>query len=193
MAGEMAARLKEWRNRKSVGAAGIEEARNHGDALPNSEEARPMPSPIWKLESVWMAFACCGVALCEAADMPPLKPRVELEENVYTNTPANNGAGPMWCSGSTTLVRVGDVVYATGLETIPNEPPLNNCRWTLFRRAAEGWTRIHADTTGKTREPSPLITLGDGQVVVSANPTLAQGPTPNGGPARPELWTFATS
>lgn len=152
-----------------------------------------MPSPLWKFESVWMAFACCGVALCEAADRAPLRPRVEVEETVYTNTPANNGAGPMWCSGSTTLVRVGDVVYATGLETIPNEAPLNNCRWTLFRRAAEGWTRIHADTTGKTREPSPLITLGDGRVVVSANPTLAQGPTPNGGPARPELWTFATS
>jgi hypothetical protein len=63
-----------------------------------------------------------------------LRPVVELEEDVYSYEPANNGAGPMWCSGSTCLVRIGDDVFASGLETLKDCKPLNNCRWTLFRR-----------------------------------------------------------
>ena len=55
-----------------------------------------------------------------------LKPVVEAEEDVYTYTAANNGAGPMWCAGSTCLVRIGESVFASGLETIPDAPPLNN-------------------------------------------------------------------
>ena len=47
-----------------------------------------------------------------------LKPVVELEEDVYSYTGANNGAGPMWCHGSTSLVRVGKRVFAAGLETV---------------------------------------------------------------------------
>ena len=43
---------------------------------------------------------------------PVLRPVVEAEEEVYTFTNANNGAGPMWCHGSTCLVRLGKEVFA---------------------------------------------------------------------------------
>src|ERR1043166_2963575 len=68
-----------------------------------------------------------------------LMPVVELEEDVYRYEPANNGAGPMWCSGSTCLVRIGEEVFASGLETLKEGKPLNNCRWTLFNRESRGW------------------------------------------------------
>ncbi|HAV63198.1 MAG TPA: hypothetical protein DCY13_12640 [Verrucomicrobiales bacterium] len=120
----------------------------------------------------------------------PVRPAVEVEEEVYTYANANNGAGPMWCSGSTTLVRVGDELFATGLETVADAQPLNNCRWVLFRRGTAGWERVHVDD-GRTREPSPLAVFQDGRVFVSANPTLGTEPEPNGGPARPDVLQFA--
>src|SRR5262249_35047700 len=85
-----------------------------------------------------------------------LHPKVELEEEVYSYAPANNGAGPMWCSGSTCLLRIGNDVFASGLETIAGAKPLNNCRWMLYKRDAEGWSLQQADASGRTREPCPL-------------------------------------
>jgi len=128
----------------------------------------------------------------EAAPPDRLQPKVELEETVYQYTPANNGAGPMWCSGSTCLVRIGDTIFASGLETIENAQPLNNCRWVLFKRDATGWTRLYADVIGRTREPSPIVGFPDGRVFLSANPTLGIGAEPNGGPARPKIFQFST-
>ena len=57
-----------------------------------------------------------GLAVCLHAST--LKPVVEAEEEVYTYTDANNGAGPLWCAGSTCLVRSGREVFASGLETL---------------------------------------------------------------------------
>ena len=125
--------------------------------------------------------------LARAAQLAPI---VEIEEEVYTYTNANNGAGPMWCSGSTSLVRSGDQLFASGLETVPDAKPLTNCRWMLFHRDANGWKRVRVDE-GRTREPSPLAAFQDGRVFLSANPTLGTGPQPNGGPARPEVLEFA--
>ncbi|MBL9128841.1 MAG: hypothetical protein JNL97_14405 [Verrucomicrobiales bacterium] len=116
---------------------------------------------------------------------------VEVEEEVYRHAPANNGAGPMWCAGSTCVARVGDVVYATGLETIEGAKPLNNCRWVLWRRDGDGWKRLHTDTSGRTREPAPLVALAEGSILVSGNPTLAPAEREGGGPARPEIVRFA--
>ena len=120
----------------------------------------------------------------------PLRPVVELEETVYTYVSANNGAGPMWCAGSTCLFRSDDRLYATGLETVPDAKPLNNCRWVLFERSSPGWQRRYVDD-GLTREPAPLVGFDDGRVWVSGNPTLGTGPEPGGGPAKPELWAFS--
>jgi hypothetical protein len=134
-----------------------------------------------------------AVGIGTLASAAGLAPVVELEEDIYSYTNANNGAGPMWCSGSTTLVRVGERLFASGLETISDVPPLNNCRWMLFERLASGWKRILVDSSGRTREPSPMVAFADGRVFLSANPTLGSAPQPNGGPARPEVLQFSAA
>jgi hypothetical protein len=123
----------------------------------------------------------------------PLSPTVEVEEDVYHFTSANNGAGPLWCHGSTCLVRVGDKVFASGIETLEGVPPLNNCRWMLFERGADSWERKYVDTKGRTREPAPVACFTDGSVFVSANPTLTTNSQPHAGPARPELFRFSAT
>ena len=138
------------------------------------------------MKSSLAAFLIGSSFLVRAADLVPV---VEIEEDVYTYTNANNGAGPMWCGGSTCLVRSGDHLFAGGLETVADAKPLNNCRWLLFHRDAKGWERVCVDD-GRTREPSPLAVLPDGRVFLSANPTLGSGPQPNGGPARPCVLRF---
>ena len=57
------------------------------------------------------AFAC-ALAVPSAWSAPALQPVVEAEEDIYSYTNANNGAGPLWCHGSTCLVRIGDDVFA---------------------------------------------------------------------------------
>ena len=97
----------------------------------------------------------------------PPHPVVEVEEDVYSLEPANNGAGPMWCSGPTCLVRIGDEVFASGLETLKDAKPLNNCRWTLFKRGSEGWQLQQIDPNGRTREPCPLVTLAGDTLILT--------------------------
>jgi hypothetical protein len=125
-------------------------------------------------------------AVCGVTAAGTLQPVVEVEEVVYRYEPADNGAGPMWCSGSTCVVRVGDSVFASGLETLAEHQPLNNCRWLFFRRTDNGWEHPQADPEGRTREPCPLAVFHDGRVFLSANPTLTP-PDQRHGPARPEI------
>jgi hypothetical protein len=60
-----------------------------------------------------ISLLCNGLRATTAADIVPV---VEVEEDIYSYTNAQNGAGPMWCSGSTTLVRTGDRLFASGLD-----------------------------------------------------------------------------
>ncbi len=114
-----------------------------------------------------------------------LAPRVEAEEVVFTYTPADNGAGPMWCHGNTCIVRVGEQVFASGLETIAGAKPLNNCLPLLYTRAASGWELVRKDE-GRTREPCPLAVSHAGKVFLSINPTLT-APDTYGGRAKPRI------
>ncbi len=132
-------------------------------------------------------------SLVFAAEQPVLQPIVEAEEEVYRYSSANNGAGPMWCRGSTCLVRIGEDVFASGIETLEDFKPLNNCRWMLFRRHARGWQQVQVDEVGRTREPCPLVGFSDGRLFMSVNPTLTTDPNAYGGPARPEILEFAAA
>jgi hypothetical protein len=136
--------------------------------------------------TLWSIVSALIPAASGAETAGHLRPVVEVEEVVYRYDPADNGAGPMWCSGSTCLVRVGDLVFASGLETLVESKPLNNCRWMLFLRTDSGWELLHADPQGRTREPCPLAVFQDGRVFLSANPTLTP-PDHYHGPARPEI------
>jgi hypothetical protein len=143
-----------------------------------------------KMKTLLLVFLLAVVLPLSAAD---LKPVVEAEEDVYSYTGANNGAGPMWCHGSTCLVRVGKRVFASGLETVEDAKPLNNCRWMLFEGGAQGWERVWLDAEGRTREPSPLAAFQRGSVFLSANPTLVRTDQTNSGPAQPEVFEFKAS
>jgi len=120
----------------------------------------------------------------------PLHPVVEAEEVVYDYDPADNGAGPLWCYGSTCLARQGEQVFVSGLETIPGAKPLNNCRWVLFRRGKEGWESLQKDAVDRQREPCPLGIFPDGRLLLSVNPTRTAPDTYNG-TSEPHLLQFA--
>ncbi|NQU23885.1 MAG: hypothetical protein HQ567_21595 [Candidatus Nealsonbacteria bacterium] len=136
-----------------------------------------------------------GATVARAAqpDVATVRAAVEIEEDVYSYRPADNGAGPMWCSGSTCLVRIGGDVFASGLETLDDAKPLNNCRWTLFKRGQGGWHLQQADSAGRTREPCPMVGFPDGRLLMSVNPTLVDDRNAYSGPARPEILRFAAA
>jgi len=136
-----------------------------------------------------LLFAFAPMTL--AATGPAFRPVVEVEEDVYRYEPADNGAGPLWCQGSTCLVRAGDELFASGLETIKGAKPLNNCRWMLFHRGESGWQKTLSDPSGRTREPCPMAGFPEGRLFLSVNPTLNVDPNTYSGPARPEILQFA--
>ncbi len=148
-----------------------------------SSQGRPQRHPhrCWPLP---LATGLVTTALYAAG------PLFEIEEAVYDFEPARNGAGLMWCSGSTCLVRVGDRLFASRWETLPHYPPLNHSRWLLFTRTTSGWKWVQADASGRTREPCPLAALSEGTVLLSGHPTLATSPAATAGPARPEILAF---
>lgn len=124
----------------------------------------------------------------------PLTPVTQIEETVYSPTDANNGAGPYWCFGSSILVRRGDRLFMSGLDTLPGEVPLHNCRWFLATRkdSDQGWQRIYTDYFNRTREPSPIALTDSGLLYTTANPTLA-GMGTYSGPAQPTFHAFDVS
>lgn len=125
-----------------------------------------------------------GFTMMVYSDLPP-RPVVEVEEVVYSYAPANNGAGPMWCYGSSCIARIGSRVFVCGLETISDAKPLNNCRWVLYERVSKGWRAAQADESGRQREPCPIGVLS-GSLVISTNPSL--DPMKEGGsPAKPHV------
>ncbi len=69
--------------------------------------------------------------------------KVEVEEDITTCLPPNNGAGPFWCYGSPLVVRIGDDVLVSAMETGEDIPPLCNTRWRIFRKHQdENWKLI---------------------------------------------------
>jgi hypothetical protein len=138
-----------------------------------------------------LCLSAAFVSMIHSVAGAVVRPVVEVEEDVYRYESADNGAGPLWCQGSTCLVRLGDDLFASGLETIRGIKPLNNCRWMLFRRSEGGWTKVCFDPSGRTREPCPLAGFPEGRLFLSGNPTLNTDPNTYAGPARPEILQFA--
>ena len=100
--------------------------------------------------------------------------RIEIaaEEVVTTYEPPNNGAGPLWCYGSPTIVRDGETVFCSVPETMAGAKPLCNTRWQLFMRrdGKAGLTRVQAGPGPEEREPCPLARLAGGRILLSVNP-----------------------
>lgn len=105
-------------------------------------------------------------------------PVVEEESVVFDWDFTANGASPLWCYGNTCIVRLGNDVFASGIETdtsikvkrgAPNFS-LCNQRWLLFKHAQDGW-RLQQKDTSLAREPAPLGCFQDGRVFLSHSPS----------------------
>ena len=118
-----------------------------------------------------------------------LQPVVEVEEELYTYKPADNGAGPMWCYGNTCIVRLGDKVFASGIRTLADYIPLNNVRWMLYQNAADKWTEAADGGDSHEREPCPIVCFDDGRVFLSTNPNSCKNDQKDG-PANPKVLQF---
>ena len=89
---------------------------------------------------IGIPYACIMLALSQTTVA------VEVEENLTTCAPPNNGAGPFWCYGAPLVIRRGDDVFVSAMETGENVEPLCNTRWRLFRKHGDdGWEMIHSD------------------------------------------------
>ena len=110
--------------------------------------------------------------------------RVEgiTEERISAYEDFRNGAGPLWCFGSRTIVREGDSAFASVPEVSPTVSPLCNTRWRLYRRQDKGqWQQVQVCPQFNEREPCPLIRLPGGRVLLSTNPaTSVRGTLPDG-------------
>lgn len=97
---------------------------------------------------------------------------VEAEEVVTKYTPANNGAGPLWCYGSTVIARRGNDVYLSIIETGKDVPLLCNTRWQLWHRSTDGWKIAQSEKEYRQREPCPIGIFEKGAVFLSVNPSI---------------------
>ncbi len=114
---------------------------------------------------------------------------VEIEEIVTRYTPANNGAGPMWCYGSTVIARHGKDVYLSTIETGKDVPLLCNTRWQLWHRSSDGWKLKQSEKAYRQREPCPIAVFQQGPVFLSVNPSTEPAGVQYG-PCRPLVLEF---
>lgn len=140
----------------------------------------------------WCRFALLGWSVAWGPLASAAPPVVEVEEDIFSFAPANNGAGPLWDYGSTNLVRIGATVFVSGLDTLPDVPPLNNVQCRLWRRDVTGWQSYSLPLSGQTREPCPLAVFPERrELFLSANPTLNPAGKPGPGPAAPRILQFS--
>jgi len=116
------------------------------------------------------ASSLAGVVPADSRDTG-VRCTVEIEEVVTRYAPADNGAGPLWCYGSPLIVRRGDEVFLSAIETGENVPPLLNTRWQLWRRSSGGWKLEQHEQEYRQREPCPIAVSGKGAIFLSVNPS----------------------
>jgi len=134
---------------------------------------------------------CCLTLLFARSLEADVKVAVEVEELVTTYQPAGNGAGPTWCYGSTCVVRDGEDVYVSSLETGKDVPLLCNTRWQLWKRGEKGWKLVRHEERFRQREPCPLALFTGGPLFMSVNPSL-EPPGVKYGRCQPQVLEFDT-
>jgi hypothetical protein len=145
----------------------------------------------------WMVFACMlyspAASASGANNTEPvregIKAVVDVEEVITRYTSANNGAGPMWCYGSTVIARQGSDVYLSTIETGKDIPPLCNTRWQLWHRSANGWKIAQTEKEYRQREPCPIAIFQKGPVLLSVNPST-EPPGVQYGRCQPQVLEF---
>lgn len=135
----------------------------------------------------WITL-CCMVAT--AGGVSAVEPKVEVEEIVTRYAPADNGAGPMWCYGSTVIGRIGNHVFLSVIETGKDVPPLCNTRWQLWVRPDSGpWKLVQQEQDYRQREPCPIGVDPGGKIFLSVNPSTQPVGTKYG-PCKPMVLVF---
>ena len=142
----------------------------------------------------WMITCCLycfsAISAADAAGKEQgVRCTVEVEEVVTRYTPANNGAGPLWCYGSTVIARQDGDVFLSVIETGENVPLLCNTRWQLWHRSEDGWKLAQAEKEYRQREPCPLGVFQGGSVFLSVNPSTEPAGTKYG-PCNPLVLEF---
>lgn len=115
---------------------------------------------------------------------------IEEENIVSTCIPPENGAGPFWCYGAPLIVRVGDKVFISAMETGIGVPPLCNTRWRIFGKLDnDEWQLLHVSDKFNEREPCPIVCFQDGKLFISVNPST-KPPGTKYGSCKPKLIEF---
>ena len=114
---------------------------------------------------------------------------VMAEEEVYSFTAPNNGSGPMWSYGCTSIVRLKDEVFVTEVETGKDVPRLCNTRWRLRKRDGGAWTVVAEAEGYRQREPVSLGTLSNDSVYLYVNDSIMP-PGTEYGPCNPHLLRY---
>ncbi len=152
-----------------------------------------MRSHLATLSPLWAAAFCfCALAArCDATakGKENIRWSVEAEEVVTRYAPADNGAGPLWCYGSTVVARQGGDVYLSIIETGEGVPPLCNTRWQLWHRSPDGWRIEQSEKQYRQREPCPIGLFQGGAVFLSVNPSTEPIGTKYG-PCKPQVLEF---
>ena len=99
---------------------------------------------------------------------------ITAEESVYTITSPNNGSGPFWSQGCSSIARMGDDVYIVQMETGEGIPRLCNTRWKLLKRDAETstWNAIAQAPEFRQREPVSLAVTEGTSLYLNVNDSL---------------------
>jgi len=101
-------------------------------------------------------------------------PVVQVEEDVYSFKSPNNGSGPLWSFGCTSIVRTVDDVYVSQMETGDGVEPLCNTRWRLLRRDEGAWTTVAMADRFRQREPCSLALTDDSTLNLYVNDSRAE-------------------
>jgi hypothetical protein len=143
----------------------------HSQPTPKAQQSLSVPI---QASGVLAGDLLCNGLRATAADIVPV---VEVEEDIYSYTNAQNGAGP--CGADRPHLSAGDRLFVSGPETIPDAKLLNNCRWMLFlpRTTLDSAAR----TSTANAEPSP--SLPRRRRLFLRELTLGKGLEPNSGPA----------
>ena len=163
--------------------------------LSSSEELMNYRSKILNIVCAAFYFICCLFPASNAGAKDSRKDKqgphyaVDIEEIVTRYTPANNGAGPMWCYGSTVIARHGSDVYLSAIETGKDVPLLCNTRWQLWHRTSDGWKVEQTEKVYRQREPCPIAVFQDGPVFLSVNPSTKPAGVQYG-PCKPLVLEF---
>ena len=116
-----------------------------------------------------------------------------LQETICRVKDTGNGAGPLWCYGSTSIMRLGNTVVAAVPANDENVKPLADRHIEIYAKTGgDPWRMLWRDERF-TREPAPLARRDDKSFWITLNPSAKDVPPGEGiwyGPAVPTLGLF---